>query len=180
MIMGYVGKSMTAAGGRGAPTVSVCTTDTGSKSTVHQDLDNDAGEQVLLEKFMRDTLRVLQRYIEILRAEPDQKGRAEHLAAWRCWLAEQAGGASNKHPSSKATAAYDASGRGAPVVHVKVEWSCQSACGSAPCSASDNCKVLLVGISVRVQLVLLPRKLANSSCSLSVYFARTPLRHVSN
>ena len=37
-----------------------------------------------------DTLRVLQRYIEILRAESGQKGRAEHLAAWRCWLEEQA------------------------------------------------------------------------------------------
>ena len=45
---------------------------------------------MLLEKFMRDTLRVLQRYIEILRAEPDQKGGAEHLAVWWCSLAEQA------------------------------------------------------------------------------------------
>ena len=40
----------------------------GPTSTVHPDLDNDATEQELLEKIMRDTLRVPQRYIEIPRA----------------------------------------------------------------------------------------------------------------
>ena len=66
------------------------TTDTGSTSTWHQDLDNDAAEQELLEKIMRDTLRVPQRYVETLRDESGQKGWAEHFAAWQCWMAEQA------------------------------------------------------------------------------------------
>ena len=40
------------------------------------------------------------------------------------------------------------------MVHVKVERSCQSACGSALCSASDNSKVTFVGISVEYNFLL--------------------------
>ena len=104
MMMGYVGKSMTAAGGRGGPTCRTARLTWAQHRQCITDLDKDAAEQAPLEKIMRDTLRVPLWYIEKLRAELGHKSLAEHLAAWRRWLAEQACGASNRHPSSKATA----------------------------------------------------------------------------
>ena len=82
--------------------LSYWTTDTGSKSTVHQDLDNDAGEIELLDKVMRDTLRAPQRSFEILRAEPGQQGWAsisQHGGAgWRSKPEELAAGTRRRRP----------------------------------------------------------------------------------
>ena len=70
--------------------LSNCATDMYPTPTVRQDLDKRAADKELLEKSMRDTSRVPQKSLDILRAPSGQKGWADFFAAWRCWQAEQA------------------------------------------------------------------------------------------
>ena len=94
-------QGMTAAGERGGLTSQTARPTWTQKAIVHQDLDKHAADQKLLEKNMRDTLRVSQKYLDVCCApvRPEGLGRfvSQHGGAGRRSKLE---GVSNKHPSS--------------------------------------------------------------------------------